>query len=72
MIELGMSHIDFVVFSFQTEIMWVTAVVIAMAATSTVAAIANAVTLVNTMALLAAPIALVVQLIWVSCPQGTN
>ena len=43
-----------------------------MPTTATVAAIANAVTLVDAMALLATPIAFIIQLVWVSCSQSVN
>ena len=68
MIELRMAHIDLTVFPFQTEIVRVTTVAIAVPATSAMVAITNAVALVNVMTLLATPVALIQQFIWVSSP----
>ena len=52
-----MTHIDFTVFAFQTEIMGATTVTITVSLSATVMAISNAVTLVNVMACLTVPVA---------------
>ena len=72
MIKLRVAHIDLAVFTFLTEIMRATTVTFAVPATSAVAAVTEAIALVNVMTLLAAPVALIQQFIWISSPQGTN
>ena len=72
MVKLGVAHVNLTIFAFQTEIMRTAAIAITMPAMSTMAAGPDAVTLVNAMTLLTAPVTFIQQCIRVSSSQGAN
>ena len=67
-----MPHIDLAILAFETEVVQVATVAVAVSAATTMEAVANTVALVDAMTLLTVPVTLVVQFIWISHSQGTN